>query len=167
MTGLRSQAMTGAVAVAKVIGADAHVGATADCLIVVLARMSGLRFGGMIGTVRPSVLIVDDHRRFRASARALLESEGFEVVGEAANGADALRQAEALRPGLVLLDIQLPDFDGFNVAGELNASSSPPKVILISSRAADSYGDRIGVAPVLGFMPKSELSGASIDRLLA
>ncbi len=69
--------------------------------------------------MRPSVLIVDDHRRFRASARALLESEGFDVVGEAADGDAALREATALRPGLVLLDIQLPGRDGFAVADEL------------------------------------------------
>ena len=120
-----------------------------------------------IGAVRPSVLIVDDHRRFRASARALLESEGFDVVGEAADGDAALREAAALRPGLVLLDIQLPGRDGFAVADELADGPSPPAVILISSRNADDFGDRIRLAPVLGFVAKSELSGEVIERLLA
>jgi DNA-binding NarL/FixJ family response regulator len=117
--------------------------------------------------VRPSVLIVDDHRRFRASARALLESAGFDVVGEAADGEGALREVATLRPGLVLLDIQLPDRDGFAVAEALAAAPSPPDVILISSRDAADYGERVGQAPVRGFVAKSELSGESIHRLLA
>jgi DNA-binding NarL/FixJ family response regulator len=116
--------------------------------------------------VRPSVLIVDDHRRFRASARALLESEGFEVVGEAEDGDGALLQAAMLHPGLVLLDVQLPRSDGFAVAELLASDPSPPAVILISSRDADTYGDRVRLAPVLGFVAKSELSGEAIERLL-
>ena len=71
-----------------------------------------------------SVLIVDDHPSFRASARALLQAEGFEVVGEAADGAEALRAAEELHPDVVLLDVQLPDTDGFDVA--TSASATPP-----------------------------------------
>src|SRR5262245_61966425 len=125
------------------------------------------RSPGMIAMVRPSVLIVDDHHRFRASARALLEADGFQIVGEAEDGAEALRQAETLRPGLVLLDIQLPDRAGFDVSSELIATPAPPKIILISSREAHAYGDRVEEARVLGFVPKSELSAASIDRLLA
>jgi DNA-binding NarL/FixJ family response regulator len=116
--------------------------------------------------VRPSVLIVDDHRRFRASARALLESEGFDVVGEAADGDGALRETATLRPGLVLLDIQLPGSDGFAIAEQLASVPSAPAVILISSRDADIYGDRVRLAPVLGFVAKSELSGDAIERLL-
>jgi DNA-binding NarL/FixJ family response regulator len=112
-------------------------------------------------------LIVDDHRRFRASARALLESEGFDVVGEAADGEGALREVASLSPGLVLLDIQLPGRDGFSVAEELAARPAPPTVILISSRDAADYGERIGLAPVRGFVTKTDLSGESIQRLLA
>ncbi len=131
------------------------------------ARMRAGLHAARIGVVRPSVLIVDDHRRFRASARALLESEGFDVVGEAADGDDALREAATLRPGLVLLDIQLPGRDGFAIADELASDPAPPRVILISSREADTYGDRVRLAPVRGFVAKSELSGEAIERLLA
>jgi DNA-binding NarL/FixJ family response regulator len=110
---------------------------------------------------------VDDHRRFRASVRALLESDGFEVVGEAADGESALRAAEMLRPGLVLLDIQLPGRDGFSVAEQLASGPSSPAVILISSREVEAYGNRVVLAPVLGFVAKNELSGEAIERLLA
>jgi DNA-binding NarL/FixJ family response regulator len=95
-----------------------------------------------------------------------LESEGFEVVGEAADGDGALRATATVRPGLVLLDVQLPGRDGFAVAEELASVRWAPAVILISSRDADTYGDRIGLAPVLGFVAKSELSGDAIERLL-
>lgn len=87
-------------------------------------------------------------------------------MGEAADGEGALRQAATLRPGLVLLDIQLPGSDGFVVAEELASDPSAPAVILISSRDAATYGDRVLLAPVLGFVAKSELSGEAIERLL-
>src|SRR5437763_2445345 len=80
------------------------------------------------------VLIVDDHPSFRASARSLLEEEGYEVVGEAADGAEALRAAALLQPDWVLLDVQLPDIDGFEVARRLAISDHPPQVVLTSSR---------------------------------
>lgn len=96
----------------------------------------------------------------------MLESEGFDVVGEAADGDGALRETATLRPGLVLLDIQLPGSDGFAIAEQLASVPSAPAVILISSRDADTYGDRVRLAPVLGFVAKSELSGDAIERLL-
>ena len=74
--------------------------------------------------MRPTVLIVDDHADFRASARALLEAEGFDVVGEAASGEEAIAEAGRLRPEVILLDIQLPGDDGFAVARRLAAESS-------------------------------------------
>ncbi len=119
-----------------------------------------------IAIVRPTLLIVDDHERFRASARLLLEADGFDVVGEAADGESALLATAALRPAIVLLDIQLPGRDGFEIAEQLSAGSDSPAVILISSREATVYGDRVGRAPVLGFIAKSELSGAAIARLV-
>ena len=116
--------------------------------------------------MRPTVLIVDDHTRFRASARALLEADGFDVVGEAADGDEAVAATAALRPAIVLLDIQLPGRDGFAVAEQLSADPISPAVILISSRGADVYGDRVDQAPVAGFITKSALSGAAIARLV-
>lgn len=116
--------------------------------------------------VRPTVLIVDDHDGFRESARALLEAEGFAVVGDAADGAAALAAALRLRPDVVLLDVQLPDVDGFAVAERLAALSEPPRVVLISSRDAAAYGPRLDAAPACGFLAKRELSGASLAALV-
>ena len=116
--------------------------------------------------MRPTVLIVDDHDGFRESARALLEAEGFAVVGDAADGAGAIAEVARLRPDVVLLDVQLPDMDGFAVAGRLAAGRDPPRVVLISSRGAAAYGLRVGTAPVCGFLEKRELSGAMLAALV-
>jgi len=116
--------------------------------------------------VCPTVLIVDDHDGFRESARALLEAEGFAVAGDAADGAGALAEAARLRPDVVLLDVQLPDVDGFAVAEWLAADPDPPRVVLISSRDAAAYGPRFDTAPVCGFLAKRELSGASLAALV-
>jgi DNA-binding NarL/FixJ family response regulator len=116
--------------------------------------------------VRLTVLIVDDHDGFRESARALLEAEGFAVVGDAADGTGALAAAARLCPDVVLLDVQLPDVDGFAVAEHLAAGPDPPRVVLISSRDAAAYGPRVGAAPVCGFLAKRELSGASLAALV-
>jgi DNA-binding NarL/FixJ family response regulator len=113
-----------------------------------------------------TILLVDDHAGFRRSARALLDAEGFEVVGEAGSGAEALARAEALRPELVILDIQLPDCDGFDVAERLAAVDDPPVVILISSREAREYGGRVEDALARGFISKPLLSAAAIRALL-
>ena len=86
-----------------------------------------------------SVLIVDDHEGFRAGARALLEAEGFEVLGEAGDGESAVEQARSLRPQVVLLDVQLPGIDGFAVAEQLAAEPSAPAVVLISSRGEAAF----------------------------
>jgi DNA-binding NarL/FixJ family response regulator len=118
--------------------------------------------------VEPTVLIVDDHPGFRSAARALLEADGFDVIGEAADGESALAAAERLRPGLVVLDIHLPDLDGFAVAERLATGSKPvPAVVLVSSRTASSYRRRLAASPALGFVAKSELSGAALSALLA
>ncbi len=120
-----------------------------------------------MSSVRPTVLIVDDHADFRASARALLEAEGFNVVGEAAGGEQALAEVERLRPQVVLLDVQLPGEDGFAVAERLASGASDATVILISSREAAAYGPRVDNAAARGFLAKRMLSGEALAALLA
>jgi DNA-binding NarL/FixJ family response regulator len=114
----------------------------------------------------PTVLIVDDHPSFRATARALLEAEGFSVVGEAADGAEALAKTAELHPDLVLLDIQLPDLDGFEITRRLQANGTSPAIVLVSSRDAADYGDLISRCGARGFVPKGELTGAALRALL-
>jgi DNA-binding NarL/FixJ family response regulator len=113
------------------------------------------------------VLIVDDHPSFRSSARALLAAEGFEVVGEAEDGSSALDAVERLDPEVVLLDVQLPDVDGFAVALELaRRNGGRRKVILTSSRDASDFGPLVAQCGALGFVPKAELSGAALRSVL-
>jgi DNA-binding NarL/FixJ family response regulator len=115
-----------------------------------------------------TILIVDDHPSFRASARALLESDGFEIVGEARDGASALAAIAELRPEVVLLDIQLPDMTGFDVCEQLETrNGSAPAVVLVSSRDVSDYGGRIGASGARGFIPKAELCGEAVSALLA
>jgi DNA-binding NarL/FixJ family response regulator len=113
-----------------------------------------------------TVLIVDDHPSFRASARTLLESEGYEVVGEAEDGESAIRAVTELHPDLVLLDIQLPDLDGFEVAERLRDLKERPAVVLTSSRDGKDYKRCIECSGARGFVPKAELSGAALSALL-
>ncbi len=113
-----------------------------------------------------TVRIVDRHAGFRSFARGLLQGEGFDVVGEAADGGSALVAAAALLPQLVLLDVQLPDFDGFEVARRLAEWRSPPAVVLISNRDASAYRSRLAETPARGFIPKSELSAAALVPLV-
>ena len=115
-----------------------------------------------MAVVGPTVLIVDDHGDFRAFARTLLEAGGFEVVGEARDGASALSAARTLRPGLVLLDVQLPDIDGFAVCEQLAEAEASPTVVLTSSREASSYRRRLGGSSARGFIPKAELSAPAL-----
>jgi DNA-binding NarL/FixJ family response regulator len=116
--------------------------------------------------VRTTVLIVDDHDAFRASASALLEAEGFAVVGTAADGAAAVEEATRLRPAVVLLDVQLPDADGFVVATRLARLPEPPQVVFVSSRDAETYGSRLDRATARGFLAKRDLSGAALAALV-
>ena len=113
-----------------------------------------------------TVLIVDDHPSFRASARVLLESEGFQVIGEAVDGASALTEAGRLQPQLVLLDVQLPDIDGFDVAARLTGKEPCPAVILVSSRDSSDFGPLVSRSGARGFVPKAELSGERLQALL-
>ena len=112
-----------------------------------------------------TILIVDDHAGFRLQARALLEADGFSVVGEAADGMSGLRAARSLRPDLLLLDIGLPDLEGFDVADQLAVDGPPPLVVLTSSRQASEYGPRLATSRILGFIPKEDLSGSAIRAL--
>ena len=112
---------------------------------------------------RRTVLIVDDHTDFRAAARTLLVAAGFAVVGEAATGSEAMAAAGRLEPEIVLLDIQLPDHDGFAVAERLPASCA---VVLVSGREASAFGPRLGRAPARGFIPKRALSGGALRTLV-
>ena len=113
-----------------------------------------------------TVLIVDDHPSFRASARVLLESEGFNVIGEAVDGASAVSETCRLKPMLVLLDVQLPDIDGIEVASRLTANGSAPAIVLTSSRDLADLGPLRDRGDVRGFIPKAELSGAALEALL-
>jgi len=115
--------------------------------------------------VRTGLLIVDDHAEFRDAARTMLEAAGFDVVGEARDGADALASEPRLRPSIVLVDIQLPDMDGFALAERLAAVADPPLIVLVSSRDAAAYGDRIAASPARGFIAKLHLSGRALAEL--
>jgi DNA-binding NarL/FixJ family response regulator len=112
------------------------------------------------------VLIVDDHPSFRASARRMLEAEGYDVVAEAGTGAEALQAADIWRPELVLLDVHLPDIQGFDVAERLRVNGSAPAVVLTSSRDASDFGPLIERSGARGFIPKGDLSGEALRRLL-
>lgn len=113
------------------------------------------------------MVIVDDHAGFRSSARALLEAEGFDVIGEAGDGASALALVDLLRPRIVLLDIQLPDIDGFDVAERLARAGDPPAVVLVSTRGVSAYRRRLARSPASGFISKSELSGNALSTLVS
>jgi DNA-binding NarL/FixJ family response regulator len=119
-----------------------------------------------IGVVPTTVVIADDHPSFRASARAILQSEGFVVVGEAEDGESAIAAARALNPDVLLLDVQLPDMDGFAVCRELSLNGGPPAVVLVSSRDACDYGGLIEQSGARGFIAKDELSGNALSDLL-
>jgi DNA-binding NarL/FixJ family response regulator len=112
------------------------------------------------------VLIVDDHASFRSSARLLLEAEGYEVVGEADTGAAGLRAAAELMPDVILLDVHLPDLDGFDVASRLTTGDSAPRIVITSSREAADFGPLIQRSGARGFVPKNELSGEALAALL-
>jgi CheY-like chemotaxis protein len=113
-----------------------------------------------------AILVVDDHDGFRAFARKVLELAGF-TVAEAASGAEATAAVRSIRPRLVLLDIQLPDFDGFEVARRLAGHEDSPVIVLTSTREASDYGGQIAASAAAGFLPKDQLSGAALHRFLA
>jgi two-component system response regulator EvgA len=113
-----------------------------------------------------SVLIVDDHPSFRLSARRMLEADGYTVIGEAEDGEAALAAVRELDPDLVLLDVQLPDLDGFEVAARLRAAGGRPAIVLTSTRESSDFGEELAASPARGFVTKGELSGEAIAALI-
>jgi CheY-like chemotaxis protein len=113
-----------------------------------------------------SLLIVDDHQAFRSFVSGLLDGDRFSVTGVAGTGESALEAVDRLRPDFVLLDIQLPGIDGFEVAQRLASRPDPPGVVLTSTRDAADFGARLREAPVIGFVPKHEMSVDAITALV-
>jgi DNA-binding NarL/FixJ family response regulator len=114
-----------------------------------------------------TVVVVDDHAAFRAHATALLDAAGYEVVGSCPDGRSGLAAISALRPDVVLLDVQLPDIDGFGVIAQLDAGDSGPTIVLVSTREAADYGGRVGRSGAAGFITKAELSAHSLADVVA
>jgi DNA-binding NarL/FixJ family response regulator len=113
-----------------------------------------------------TVLLVDDSGGFRTSARLLLEDDGFDVVGEAEDGRTAIEQVERLRPALVVLDVQLAGDNGFDVAEALAARPDPPVVVMVSTRAAATFAQRLRTTSARGFIAKADLSGDALTAML-
>ncbi len=113
-----------------------------------------------------TVLVVDDHSSFRASARRVLESEGYRVVGEAADGASALSRARELHPQLALVDVYLPDIDGFEVASLLAALDDAPTIVLVSSHDRAELEPCVPGSGARGFLPKDQLSREALEALV-
>ena len=118
--------------------------------------------------VAHTVVIVDDHPSFRASARAILEASKFEIVAEASDGAAALAAVAEHCPDVVLLDVQLPDMTGFEICDLLDEEAGRlPAIVLTSSRDQADYGDLVESSCARGFLPKAELSGEALAALVA
>lgn len=116
--------------------------------------------------MKRTVLIVDDHEGFRATARRVLEVGGYAVIAEAADGSSGVTAAAESKPDLALVDVQLPDFDGFEVTRRLRESGAAADVVLISSHDRADFGSLVESSGARGFVPKSELSTAALEELL-
>ncbi|MFL5969366.1 MAG: LytR/AlgR family response regulator transcription factor [Gaiellaceae bacterium] len=112
-----------------------------------------------------TIVIVDDYAPFRETARSLLESEGFDVLGEADTGLAAVELARELQPDIVLLDVHLPDIDGFEVARRMRELEPAPDVILTSSR--DDYAPLVEASAARAFVRKDALSGEALASALS
>jgi DNA-binding NarL/FixJ family response regulator len=128
--------------------------------------MPALCSNGTIRGMARRVLIVDDSTGFRAQAHSLLHAAGYDVVGEAQDGRGGVRMARELTPEVVLLDVQLPDISGFEVARQLHEDPDPPAIILISSREASDYGGGIDRSGARGFISKADLSVHAVEAVL-
>jgi DNA-binding NarL/FixJ family response regulator len=112
------------------------------------------------------VLIVDDSDHFRAAARGVLEQGGATVVGAASTSAEALHLAEELRPDVVLVDVDLGDESGFDLAERLSVADHA-RVVMISAYPESELADLIAASPAVGFVAKSELSARAVSDLLS
>jgi DNA-binding response OmpR family regulator len=118
-------------------------------------------------TAGRTILIVDDHPSFLATARFLLVTEGFDVVGVATDGESAIQEILRFSPEIVLLDVSLPDMDGFEVAARLRAVGASSTIVFTSSRDRSDFGSLIADSGGSGFIAKAELSGAALRELVA
>lgn len=116
--------------------------------------------------MRPRIVIVDDDPSFLATVRLLLEAEGFVVVGEALNGLDGLGAVAELDPDIVLVDVNLPDIDGFEVVERLADGRGAPRVVLTSIRSAADFGDLVATSRADAFISKAEISGEALAEIL-
>jgi DNA-binding NarL/FixJ family response regulator len=113
-------------------------------------------------------LIVDDNPHFLAAARGLLEREGIAVVGVASSCAEAVQLAGKLRPDVALVDIDLGEESGFDVARRLAGAGGPAlsPVVLISAYPEGDFADMIADSPAVGFLSKSDVSAGNIHEVL-
>ncbi|WP_309112698.1 response regulator [Saccharothrix sp.] len=109
-----------------------------------------------------TALIVDDSAEFRAVARVLLEAGGYRVCAEAATGEDAVARAVRERPDVVLLDVGLPDRDGFDVCREVRRRVPDSVVVLCSVRDEECYGDAVARCGAAGFVAKAALTAEAV-----
>ena len=116
--------------------------------------------------MRPRIVIVDDDPSFLATVRLLLEAEGFVVVGEALNGLDGVAAVLELEPDIALVDVNLPDIDGFEVVERLADGERSPPVVLTSIRSASDFGDLVERSHAQGFITKAEMSGEALAEIL-
>jgi DNA-binding NarL/FixJ family response regulator len=121
---------------------------------------------GEAGGVALRCLLVDDSEEFLASASRLLEAQGLDIVGRASSGQEAVRLADSLRADVALVDVQLGDQDGLEVAQQLTADGRPIAVVLISSHPQDDIAELIADSPAVGFLPKTALNAGAIARLV-
>lgn len=125
------------------------------------------RSGHMSPESRLTAVIVDDHPSFRAVARTVLETDGFIVVGTASDGESGVAEALRLEPDVVLLDVELPDIDGFEVAARLRRAGSSSAIVLASSRESTDFGSLVAESGARGFVSKPDLTGEAVRALVA
>jgi len=132
-----------------------------------LFQLPGMRLARRLrnpDTVLMRCLLVDDNRAFLETARGILEAQGVTVAGIASSTAEALQQADALRPDVAVVDIGLGTENGFDLARDLVVYGI--SVIMTSTSAEADYADLVAESPAAGFLPKAELSAARIRLLL-